>query len=113
MLKIIHLSTPQHCLPAVYADGATVDAEGYIFSAQWSDECIIRISPDGELDQKIVIPGQIVSSLMFGGPDLDLIFVTTVGGQVGNTCPTSSDAGSTFVIEGSGFRGRAEPVFKG
>ena len=94
-------------------DGATVDAEGYIWSAQWTDGCIIRISPDGKLDTKISIPRQIVSSVMFGGPDLDLIYVTTVGRQIGNDIPTSNDAGKALVIENSGYKGRPEPIFKG
>ncbi|MDH3598496.1 MAG: SMP-30/gluconolactonase/LRE family protein [Candidatus Tectomicrobia bacterium] len=98
-----------HCNP----DGATVDAEGYIWSAQWTGERILRIAPDGEIDTAISIPGQIVSSVMFGGPELDLIYVTTVGAEVCGDVPSGKNAGMTLVIEGSGFRGRAEPCFKG
>ncbi len=94
-------------------DGATVDEQGYIWSAQWTQESIIRISPDGNLDAKISVPGQIVSSVMFGGPDLDLIYVTTAGGKVGDAIPTSNEAGKTLVIQNSGYKGRAESFFKG
>ncbi len=94
-------------------DGATVDAEGYIWSAQWSEQCIIRISPHGKLDTRISIPNQIVSSVMFGGPDLDLIFVTTVGGQVGDDIPVGKDSGKTLVIENSGYRGLPEYYYRG
>ena len=99
----------ENCNP----DGATVDAEGYIWSAQWDDECLLRLAPDGTVDCRLQIPGQIVSSLMFGGPDLEHIFVTTVGGPVHGAKPRTVDAGKLLVIEGSGFRGRPEPMFKG
>ncbi len=94
-------------------DGATVDQQGYIWSAQWTDECILRLSPEGKGDTKISIPGQIVSSVMFGGPELDLIYVTTVGGKVGDDSPTNERSGQTLVIENSGYKGRPENLFKG
>lgn len=94
-------------------DGATVDAEGYIWSAQWDDACLLRIDPEGRIDYRLPIPGQIVSSLAFGGPDLDLIFVTTAGGEVHGALPRHRDAGRLLVVQGSGFRGRPEPQFKG
>lgn len=94
-------------------DGATVDEEGYIWSAQWSRQCVVRISPEGEVDTQVAIPGQIVSSVMFGGPDLDLIYVTTIGAEVIGEVPMAESAGMTLVAEGTGFRGRPEPMFKG
>lgn len=94
-------------------DGATVDAEGFIWSAQWDDECLLRISPDGEVDTRLQVPGQIVSSVTFGGAELDQIFVTTVGDEVHGAVPAGELPGRLLVIEDSGFRGRAEPRFKG
>ena len=94
-------------------DGATVDADGCIWSAQWDDECILRVTPSGEIDSRIMLPGHVVSSVMFGGPELDLIYVTTIGDKVEGAQPGSSEAGKLLVVAGSGFRGRAEPRFKG
>ncbi|MFZ9037918.1 MAG: SMP-30/gluconolactonase/LRE family protein [Gammaproteobacteria bacterium] len=94
-------------------DGATVDAEGFIWSAQWDDECLLRISPDGEVDTRLQVPGQIVSSVTFGGNELDQIFVTTVGDEVHGAVPAGELPGRLLVIEDSGFRGRAESRFKG
>ena len=93
-------------------DGATVDAEGYLWSAQWDAQCLLRFDPDGALDHRIDIPGQVVTSLMFGGPELDLIFVTTLGIEAWHTRPESPRAGATLVIANSGFRGRPEPTFR-
>ena len=94
-------------------DGATVDEEGYIWSAQWSREHVMRVSPEGEVDTHVAIPGQIVSSVMFGGPDLDLMYVTTIGAELTGEMPTAEWAGMILVVEGTGFRGRPEPLFQG
>lgn len=94
-------------------DGATVDAEGYLWSAQWDDACIIRVAPDGTIDRRIEFAGQVVSSLTFGGPDLDLIYVTTTGGEVHGAAPKAAQPGRVLVVSGSGYRGRAEPFFGG
>lgn len=95
------------------SDGATIDEQGYLWTAQWSDQCIIRLTPDGTVDAKITVQDQVVSSVMFGGPDLDLIYVTTLGTEVPGTKPCSSTAGQTLVIEGTGYTGQVEPMFKG
>jgi sugar lactone lactonase YvrE len=99
----------QDCNP----DGATVDAEGYLWSAQWDDACIIRISADGDIDRRIEFPGQIVSSVMFGGPHLDLIYVTTTAAEVCGVAPAAARPGRVLVVSGAGYRGRAEPRFHG
>ena len=49
------------------SDGATVDNQGYLWTAQWSDQCILRLTANGKVDAKITFPDQIVSSVMFGG----------------------------------------------
>ena len=94
-------------------DGATVDAEGYLWSAQWDDACIIRISPAGEIDRRIDFPGQVVSSVIFGGPKLDLIYVTTTGAEVHGVTPDAAQSGRVLVVSGAGYQGRTEPFFMG
>ena len=98
-----------HCNP----DGATVDADGYLWSAQWDDACILRISPEGDIDRRIDFPGQMVSSITFGGPGLDLIFVTTTGGEVHGVAPVAARPGRVLVVSETGFHGREEPRFLG
>jgi D-xylonolactonase len=62
-------------------DGATVDAEGRLWSALWDGACIVRLFADGAIDQKIVLPARKTSSLTFGGPDYSDLYVTTAGGN--------------------------------
>jgi D-xylonolactonase len=62
-----------------FPDGLTVDAEGFIWCAHWFGACISRYDPDGKLERRITFPAAQTSSLAFGGPDLDFIFVTSAG----------------------------------
>ena len=94
-------------------DGATVDEDGFIWSAQWDDQRVLRISPQGRIDTQLEFPGQIVSSVMFGGPQLDLLYVTTTGGEVHGVTPGADAPGRVLVVAETGFRGRAEPMFQG
>jgi L-arabinonolactonase len=94
-------------------DGATVDADGFIWSAQWADQSVIRISPEGKLDRCIEMPGYIVSSVAFGGANLDKLFLTTVATEWHGDRSDAKDAGATFVITDSGYRGLPEPFFNG
>jgi len=60
-----------------FPDGLTVDAEGFIWCAHWFGACITRYDPDGKLERRVTLPAAQTSSLAFGGPDLDIIFVTS------------------------------------
>lgn len=58
-------------------DGLTVDAEGFIWSAQSFGGCICRYDPGGKLRQSVPIPAEQVSSVAFGGREFFDIFVTS------------------------------------
>lgn len=58
-------------------DGLTVDAEGFVWSAEWYGGCICRYDPEGKLERRIQVPAKQASSLAFGGPLLTDIFVTS------------------------------------
>jgi len=71
-------------------DGLTVDAEGYLWIAHWFGGCLTRYDPDGVRERKVELPATQTSSLAFGGPDLDEIYVTTAGM---NNCLTLAPRG--------------------
>lgn len=58
-------------------DGMTVDAEGFLWVAVWGGAAVNRYTPTGELDRIIRIPTGGVTSVAFGGPDLQDLYVTT------------------------------------
>ena len=59
-------------------DGMTVDAEGMLWVAHWLGGRVTRWNPaDGELLTTIKLPVARVTSLTFGGPNLDRLYITT------------------------------------
>jgi len=58
-------------------DGATVDAEGFLWSAQFDGGCLIRYAPDGRMDRVVRLPVSRPASCTFGGPGYRQLFVTT------------------------------------
>jgi L-arabinonolactonase len=60
-----------------YPDGATVDADGFLWSARWEGECVLRFDPKGRLDRTIAMPARRPTCVCFGGPKLDTMFVTS------------------------------------
>ncbi len=58
-------------------DGAVIDSNGFYWSAQWGNGQVVRYAPDGRVDHVIQTPAPHVACVEFGGPDLDLLFVTT------------------------------------
>jgi sugar lactone lactonase YvrE len=60
-----------------YPDGATIDAQGFIWSARWEGSCVLRIDPRGRIDRVVPIPALRVTNVCFGGAKLDTLYVTT------------------------------------
>lgn len=94
-------------------DGATVDAEGYVWSAICYSGFIIRCSPRGEIVERIKMPVKKVTSVMFGGENLDILFVTTMGKAGEKYAPNEPDGGSIFAIHDLGIKGIPETRFGG
>lgn len=96
------------------ADGCTVDAEGYLWQALVYAGQLVRYSPDGRVDRVIEMPVKKVTSLTFGGPDLDILFVTSMARPPLPRFPADGQQrGALFAIHGLGVRGIAEPRFAG
>ncbi|HEY4009955.1 MAG TPA: SMP-30/gluconolactonase/LRE family protein [Acidobacteriaceae bacterium] len=58
-------------------DGLTVDAEGFLWCAHWFGGCVTRYDPEGTRERRIETPATQTSSLAFGGPDLDELYITS------------------------------------
>ena len=58
-------------------DGLTVDSEGGVWCALFNRSELHHIAPSGQPIQVIDLPVQQPTSVMFGGPDLGTLFVTT------------------------------------
>lgn len=94
-------------------DGATVDSEGYLWNAKVLGGQIIRYAPDGSVDRIIEMPVRNVTSVAFGGPKLDTLFVTSMAKPLNGVPNTQRGAGAVFAIRGLGVRGMPETRFAG
>ncbi|MDQ2803440.1 MAG: SMP-30/gluconolactonase/LRE family protein [Pseudomonadota bacterium] len=93
-------------------DGATVDSDGCVWSAAVYAGEIRRFRPDGSLDRTISMPVLKVTSVNFGGPNLDVLFVTSMAKPPLPRFPEDGPlGGSLFAIHGLGVRGMPEPRF--
>lgn len=98
--------------PTGGADGSTVDAEGCLWNAQVFDAKLVRYRPDGTIDRVIAMPVKKVSSVMFGGPNLDILYVTSMAKPPLPHQPGDGvQRGSVFAVYDLGIRGVPEPRF--
>jgi D-xylono/L-arabinono-1,4-lactonase len=79
-------------------DGATLDAEGRLWSALWDGASIVHINADGTIERRIPLPVRKVSSLAFGGEDYSDLYITTAGGNTRDK--DGALAGALFRIRG-------------
>lgn len=96
------------------ADGSTVDAEGYLWNALVYDGRLVRYAPDGTVDRIVDMPVKKITSVMFGGPKLDTLYVTSMAKPPLPRFPGDGVLrGSLFAITGLGVTGVPEPRFGG
>lgn len=58
-------------------DGSAMDAEGYLWNCRYRGGCIVRFSPEGEVDRVIEIPAGSPTNCTFGGPNGNVLYVTS------------------------------------
>lgn len=96
------------------ADGATVDSEGYLWNALVYAGKIVRYSPSGDIDRIIDMPVKKVTSVAFGGPNLDVLYVTSMARPPLPRFPEDGQLrGSVFSIHNLGVTGIPEKRFGG
>lgn len=96
------------------ADGATVDSEGYLWNALVYAGKLVRYTPEGKVDRIIEMPVKKVTSVMFGGENLDVLYVTSMAQPPLPRFPEDNQLrGSLFAIYDLGVTGVAERRFAG
>ncbi len=94
-------------------DGATVDAEGFVWIAHMRGGMVRRYDPDGKAEREYRFPASLTSCPALGGPDLTTLYVTTASSRFEKEdFEREPDAGSIFAVE-TGIKGIPEPVFQG
>ncbi|WP_421723595.1 SMP-30/gluconolactonase/LRE family protein [Bauldia sp.] len=93
-------------------DGGTVDADGCYWMAGVGGWQVVRITPEGKVDRIVEMPIERPTKPMFGGADLDILFVTSIG-TGGEEDPRQPEAGGLFAINGLGVSGVPQARFAG
>ena len=92
-------------------DGATVDAEGYLWNAEYGGSRVVRYSPDGKLDRQLDLPVTNVTCCAFGGLGLTTLFITTAAQKLDDSeLADQPQAGGLFACD-VGIKGLPEPLF--
>jgi L-arabinonolactonase len=95
------------------ADGATVDSEGCYWLAVPNTGKLLRFDPSGELMTSILLPVDQPTCPMFGGAELDTLYVTTARfNRPSEVLTTQPQAGGLFALD-VGVKGLPEARFRG
>lgn len=89
-------------------DGSCIDAEGYLWNAQWGASRVVRYAPDGQVERVIATPVLQPSCVAIGGADMNMLYVTSA--RAGMSEPAVHDGG-VFSLRLEGPRGIAETRF--
>jgi sugar lactone lactonase YvrE len=94
-------------------DGMTVDSQGFLWNAMWDGWRVVRYAPSGEVDREIKLPVPRPTSVCFGGPRMDQLFITTASdGLSERQLAEAPLSGSLFVCE-PGVKGLLDAEFNG
>ena len=86
-------------------DGATVDAQGFLWTVLTRAARLARYAPDGQMERMVDLPATYPTSLCFGGPRFEQVYLTTISRSM-RLEGRSKDDGGLFLIEGLPAGGR-------
>ncbi|XP_035772966.1 regucalcin-like [Anopheles albimanus] len=90
--------------PPFVPDGMTIDAEGSLYVATFGGSTVYKVnSVTGKVELEIKLPCEQVTSAAFGGPNLDILYVTTAAKEF--KTPQPAPAGALFKVTGLGVKG--------
>jgi sugar lactone lactonase YvrE len=95
-------------------DGMTIDEEGMLWIAHWGGSQVTRRNPNtGEILAVVSVPATNVTSCVFGGENLDELFITTARVGLDEKALASQPyAGAVFRCK-TGVKGKSSYMFKG
>jgi sugar lactone lactonase YvrE len=95
-----------------FVDGATVDSDGFYWAALFRGGAVAQFDPEGKLVRHIRLPVSNPTMCTFGGPGLDILYVTSASRFLDEMQRRDQPlAGRLFAIAGTGAQGLAEPEF--
>ena len=94
-----------------FPDGACVDAQGFLWSAHWGANKVVRYNPKGEIDYELFVPASQVSCVCFAGENLDLLCVTSARQDMSREqLEKEPQAGDVFIYQ-TNIQGLPESLY--
>lgn len=94
-------------------DGATVDANGYVWNARYQGGCLARFAPDGSLDRIVKLPVSQPTACAFGNADLRTLYVTSARQKLSEGERAAQPLAGALLALDVGVAGLREPLFAG
>ena len=94
-------------------DGSCVDAQGFLWNAEFGGHCVTRYAPDGRVDRTIELPVTNPTCCCFGGPNLDTLYVTSSTHRHTAAEREAEPYGGGLLAIDVGVRGLPEAAFGG
>ena len=98
---------------AGFPDGSTVDAAGHLWNAHFDGWRLTCYAPDGRVARVVRLPVQRPTSCAFGGPELDVLYVTSASVRLSPEERRAQPAAGGLLALDVGARGLPEPRFNG
>ncbi|XP_076052230.1 regucalcin-like [Oratosquilla oratoria] len=95
-------------------DGMTIDTEGRLWVANFRGSKVVCIDPKlGRIVRQVDFPCQNITSVCWGGPNYDVLYVTSAYFTLSNEEHQSQpSAGAVFAVTGLGAKGKPPMNFK-
>ena len=94
-----------------FADGSAVDAEGFLWNAQFNGGQLGRYAPDGRIDRVLPLPVRRPTCCAFGGPNLDRLYITTASQNMSKAEMQAEPLAGALLVLKVGVCGLPEPRF--
>lgn len=100
-----------HTETGCFPDGSTIDAEGYIWNAQWGGSKVVRYAPSGAIDFELALPVSQPTCVAFGGPELNHLFITSAHADLSEQQQAAEPMAGNVLVFKTEFKGLSDPKF--
>ena len=94
-------------------DGSCIDAEGFLWNAEFAGRRLTRYAPDGRVDRTLEVPVTSPTCCCFGGDDLATLYVVSATFQLTARQRVTEPCGGGLLALDVGARGLPEAAFGG
>lgn len=89
-------------------DGSCIDAEGYLWNAEYAGRRLVRFAPSGEVSLSLDLPVTYPTCCCFGGENLDRLYITSAWEPLSLQERKDEHLAGRVLVVDVGIRGRPE-----